>query len=81
MVQFVFQSEKLQHFAATLRIFATVTVNAFREPQISLGCERGKEIESLKHETNLAAANVGSLGVTSSSQILVIHDDAAGGRS
>ena len=48
--------------------------------QIPLGRERREEVEALEDEADLAAADVGALGVGGGRQVFVVDDDAPGRR-
>ena len=59
----VFQVQHSENLAPAIRIVRAVSVNAFSQPQVAFGSQRGKQIETLKDKSDLSPANVGSFRV------------------
>ena len=63
MIHLVFQVQHSENLAPPIWIVRAVSMNALGQPQIALGGERGKQIETLKDKSDLSPPNVGSFRI------------------
>ena len=61
VMHLVFQVQHSENLAPAVGIVRAVSMNAFGQPQVAFGCQRGEQIETLKDKSDFSPANVGSL--------------------
>ena len=72
-------ARQVQHFRydiESVRI-ESVAMNKLRDSDVALGGQRRQQIESLKHETDFAAAEFGALSVAHVGQIVAVNQHFA----
>jgi hypothetical protein len=76
-MEFIFESQQTQDFAAPPGIVASVSVNPFGESQVPLRCQSWEKIEALKNKSDFSSTNICALGIGGRSKILTINDNPA----